>query len=341
MSASSGALAVYGKVDNPQIFAIEMAKSYSAMAGVPLEQGAAVVMTCMAEGITARQYKRRYHTIMGSASMRADAMLAEFRMNHGGKFRKIERSAKAAEIEFTDNEANVYTERLTIEEAMASRDPWVDWKNHNKGLKDNWATPKDQTIMLWWALVRVSLGWICPELDAGVDENLGFMDDQPSQGPVVASVITSSRPTVAQIVAAGQANGNGASHAAQQTAAAQATGEVAASGTTEADGDQSDDVVDAEFEPAATAEVEEGEVASEADEADADPTPGTISPTQVRTLTELVEKLEMPHAAVESMLAKRNVNAIRSLSKEQAKEIIGKLRDKARQLAAVESGSPN
>lgn len=345
MSASSGALAVYQKVDNPIAFATDMAKTFAAMTGVPLEQGSAVALTCLCEGLTPVDYRRRYHTIDGKPTMRADAMLAEFRLNHGGDYEIVSRTADLAAINLIDKKNRSYPFSFSWEECLQSRWPWKSGKGPGddpvKDIKTNYSTPIDRRNMLWARLVSDSIRAVCPELSAGV-YTPEEAEDMAGSGSQVTAPVAVVRPTIAQIVAAGEANGNGASHAPQQTAAAQATGEVAASGTTEADGDRSDDVVDAEFEPAATAGVGSEEVAtSEAEEVDADPTPGTISPTQVRTLTELVEKLEMPHAAVESMLAKRNVNAIRSLSKEQAKEIIGKLREKARQLAAVESGSPN
>lgn len=346
MSASSGSLAVYQKVDNPIAFATDMGKTFAAMTGVPLEQGAAVALTCLCEGLTPVDYRRRYHTIDGKPTMRADAMLAEFRLNHGGDYEIVSRTADLAAINLIDRKNRSYPFSFSWEECLQSRWPWKSGKgpgdNPVNDIKTNYSTPIDRRNMLWARLVSDSIRAVCPELSAGV-YTPEEAEDMTVSGSQVTAPAAVARPTVAQIVAAGQANGNGSNghptHAPQQTAAAQATGDVAASGTTEAVGDHVEDVVDAEFETAADAGV--GSEAGAESEESTDPTPGTISPTQVRTLTELVKKLQMPHAAVESMLAKRGVSAIRSLSKEQAKEIIGKLREKARQLAAVESGSPN
>lgn len=336
MSASSGSLAVYQKVDNPIAFATDMAKTFAAMTGVPLEQGAAVALTCLCEGLTPVDYRRRYHTIDGKPTMRADAMLAEFRLNHGGDYEIVSRTADLAAINLIDRKNRSYPFSFSWEECLQSRWPWKSGKgpgdNPVNDIKTNYSTPIDRRNMLWARLVSDSIRAVCPELSAGV-YTPEEAEDMTVSGSQVTAPAAVARPTVAQIVAAGNIQ------SPQQTAAAQATGDVAASGTTEAVGDHVEDVVDAEFEPAADAGA--GSEAGAESEESTDPTPSTISPTQVRTLTELVEKLQMPHAAVESMLAKRGVSAIRSLSKEQAKEIIGKLREKARQLAAVESGSPN
>lgn len=347
MSASSGALAVYQRVDNPIAFATSMAKTFAAMTGVPLEQGEAVALTCLCEGLTPVDYRRRYHTIDGKPTMRADAMLAEFRMNHGGDYEIVERSANRAAINLIDHKQRSYPFEFTWEDCLKSRWPWKSGKgpgaNPETDIKTNYSTPVDRRNMLWARLVSDAIRAVCPELVAGV-YTPEEMEDAAGSGSQAAAPAVVARPTVAQIVAAGHVNGNGSNgngHAPQQSVVAQATGEVTASGTTEAADDQSEDVVDAEFEPATTAVGSEGEAASGLEVDETDPTPGTISATQVRTLSELIEKLAMPKEAVDAMLAKRNVNHIRSLSKEQAKEIIGKLRDKSRQLAAVESGSPN
>jgi hypothetical protein len=118
MSASSGALAVYQRVDNPIAFANEMAKTFAATTGVPLEQGAAVALTCLCEGLTPVDYRRRYHTIDGKPTMRADAMLAEFRMNHGGDYEIVERSATRAAIVLIDQKQRSYPFEFTWEDCL-------------------------------------------------------------------------------------------------------------------------------------------------------------------------------------------------------------------------------
>ncbi len=337
MSASSGALAVYQKVDNPIAFATDMAKTFAAMTGTPLEQGAAVALTCLCEGLTPVDYRRRYHTIDGKPTMRADAMLAEFRMNHGGDYEIVERSANRAAIKLIDQKQRSYPFEFTWEDCLQSRWPWKSGKgpgaNPETDIKTNYSTPVDRRNMLWARLVSDSIRAVCPELVAGV-YTPEEMEDAGGERPAATVAAAPARPSVAQIVANGGMNGNGNGHAPQQSAAAQVTGEVAASGPTEAVDDQSEDVIDAEFEPAAGAE-------AAAEEADADPELGTITPTQKKNIEDLIAKLEMPQEKVTAFLAKRGVSVIRSLSKEQAKEIIAKLRELARQLGTVESGSPN
>jgi len=160
-------MSVYQKVQDPIAFSISQAKAIASLMGCNEAQGQAVALTCLCENLTPIDFVRRYHLIQGKPTMRADAALAEFRMNFGGEYEIVERSPERAAIKLTRGTADFLAE-YTWAEAQQSRWPWVDWKDHSKGLKDNWGTPTDQRNMLWVRLVSDSLRAFCPELMAGV-----------------------------------------------------------------------------------------------------------------------------------------------------------------------------
>jgi hypothetical protein len=332
--SSSGALTVYEKVDNPIGFCETMAKTVTALTGCTVDQGQALALTMLCERLTPLDFIKKYHIIQGRPTMRADAMLAEFRMNQGGKYKKLQRSPEVAEIEFTDREGETYVEKLTWEGAQESRDPWVNWKDHSKGLKDNWATPIDRKRMLWARLVSDSMRFICPEMVAGVytpeeiEDVLVNVNGHAANG-------AAPRPTASQIIE--QAN--------RAAATAQATGDVATEGAA-VEGGPTDDVVDAEFEPAAAAAEQTAASPEEARDLaatdDGDPTPGTITAPQRKEIEALLVELNSTPEQKDKILAKRQVKSFRSLSKEQAVEILTKLRDAARlqrSTAAANSGN--
>ena len=192
------ALAVYEKVDNPVTFASEMAETTAALVGCSLSQGKAVALTCLVEGITPLEFKRTYHLIQGSPTMRADAMLAKFR-KAGGKFTIVERSKDKAAIELTSAEGDSYKNEFTREEALASRWPWKDWKAPDRQLKDNWATDTDFKAMLWARLVSDSIRAFAPEIVAGI-----YTPEEMQDADVIASSVQSNepkRPTAAEAMA--------------------------------------------------------------------------------------------------------------------------------------------
>jgi hypothetical protein len=80
---------IYDRIDDP-MSAVErmgawLAKSNMLGINTP-EQGCVVAMTCMQERITPLEFKRCYHVIKGTPSMRADYMQAEFQ-RAGGRIR--------------------------------------------------------------------------------------------------------------------------------------------------------------------------------------------------------------------------------------------------------------
>lgn len=171
---SSNALTTYQKVNDPIAFSDSHAEACASLMNCNKHQGKAVALTCLCEGLTPIEFARRYHLVQGKPAMRADAMLAEFRMNHNGDYDIIERSPTRAAIKLT-RDGKTFEAEFTWEEAKQSRWPWNDWKDPSKGLKDNWGTPTDQRNMLWARLVSDSFRVFCPELVAGVytPEELG------------------------------------------------------------------------------------------------------------------------------------------------------------------------
>lgn len=342
-----GALAVYSRVDNPIAFAKEMAKTFAAMTGVPLEQGEAVALTCLCEGLTPVDYRRRYHTIDGKPSMRADAMLAEFRLNHGGRHKIVERTAERAALVLIDRDGNEAPCEFTWEEAQQSRWPWKDWKEapEKRRLKDNWATPTDRKALLWARCVSDGLRAVCPELVAGVYTPEEMQDAIDADYTVVSSTPVNGRSKKSSLDIAREAAER---QAAQQPAAGEspASGQVAADGAT-ADGGDADDALEAEFEiqPAA-----DGAAATPADEAAdasqratgaAEEAPGAITEAQREEIKSLAEYLAIPHEQLQAILAKRGVQSFRSLSREQGEEILAKFRSFARSKRAAEGHAGN
>lgn len=200
----SNTVATYDKVGDPLAYSEKMGSALESLCGAPVGQGVAIAMTALCEGLTPMQLQRRYHFIAGKPSMRADAMLAEFRMNHGGEYEVIERTPERAAIKFTDRLGNVHECELTLEQLHDSRWPWKKWNvpPEQREYKDNYGTPLDRRNMLWARCVSDSMRFICPEMVAGVytPEEVGDFGsgDQVVEQP--------PRPTVDQLLANSAAN---------------------------------------------------------------------------------------------------------------------------------------
>ena len=167
MAEKSTALVPYEKVDNPIAFCEQMGDSYAAMTGSPQECGQAIAMTCLCENLTPIDFTRRYHLIQGKPTRRADSLLADVRTS-GGDYQIVERSPERAAIILHRPNGEQYEAEFTWEEAQNSRWPWKKWEDHEKGLKDNWATPTDRRSMLWARLTMDSIRAFIPELAAGI-----------------------------------------------------------------------------------------------------------------------------------------------------------------------------
>lgn len=303
------AASVYDKIANPLEFATQMGPAASSIMGAPLDQGPAIALTALCEGYTLVEMRRRYHWIGGRPVMQATAMLAEFRMNYGGDYTVDYREADGCRMTFRDAAGREYKVALTWEDCEASRWPWVNWKDHSRGYKDNWATPLDRKTMIFSRLVSDSLKFICPELAAGV------YTPEEMQDVIDGQVVAPARKASEVI--------------AEQEAKASAV----------ADADGSDAMVDEQYvidaEASQVAAVVERETAPppfDSFDQNVDPAaPGSITDSQAAAIRNLFAELGVTADQQAAILKKREVSAVRNLSSEQAKELIDKMMDRVRQ----------
>jgi hypothetical protein len=290
------ALAIYQKVDDPLAFCERLAKPFAALVGCSLDQGPAIALTCLCEGITPLEFQRRYHVIQGKPAMRADAMLAEFR-SRGGRHVVVERSPERAAIELIDKHGQKIAAEYTWTEAEQSRWPWRDASDHKKGLKDNWSTPTDRRNMLWARLVSDSIRAIAPEIVAGIYTPEEVID---------AAVVESNGQAAQQHP---QQSGRSGMDVICEAAAA------AAETTTE---QPTETVIDVQPEPARES------------------TTLLATTSQVAKILELYGTLGISKEIQEATLAKRKAGSLRSLERSDAQQIIDKLESLARQKVAAE-----
>lgn len=157
-------------------------------------QGAVLVLTCMSEKISPLQFKRTYHLVEGTPSMRADAMLAKF-VEIGGKYTIRENSdARAAALfAFGDNSQDM---EVTMEQALKA-----GWPLKKDGkTKDNWA--KTPYAMLWARLVSRAVRLLAPGVNAGcyTPEEVADFDAPPVKhtAPAPAKGMTAAAPAAAK-----------------------------------------------------------------------------------------------------------------------------------------------
>ena len=123
--------------------------------------GFVVAATCHQQGISLMEFHRTYHIVEGRPSLRADAMLAEFR-KRGGEYEITENSITraAAHFSFEGNERDF---EFTMDDARRTGDCF---KADGKTLKHNWAKRADD--MLWARMVSRAVRRLCPEINAGL-----------------------------------------------------------------------------------------------------------------------------------------------------------------------------
>jgi hypothetical protein len=187
------ALTVYEKVDNPLEFTEKMGLPIAALCNCSVDQGPAMALVCLCEGITPLEAQEKYHFISGKPSMKYDAMLREFN-NRGGIHTILSRTPKRAAIKL-QFEGQEYEASYSWDQAQEDRWPWKDWKDHSKGMKDNWATPTDRKIMLFARLVSDTLKVFCPKVIAGIytPEELRDIDGE-------RSVILDAKPSAEEVM---------------------------------------------------------------------------------------------------------------------------------------------
>lgn len=154
----------------------------SGMFGINNDQaGFVVAATCHQQGISLLEFNRTYHIVEGRPSMRADAMLAEFR-NRGGRYEILENSTtRAAAVFEFDNQ------RVTFEFTSADAARTGDcFKADGKTFKHNWAHRPDD--MLWARMVSRAVRRLCPEIVAGLytPEEAADFGDRPERAPGAA-----------------------------------------------------------------------------------------------------------------------------------------------------------
>lgn len=157
-------------------------------------QGAVLVLTCMAEKISPLAFKRKYHLVDNTPTMRADSMLAEFRQS-GGKYTIREQSdiRAAALFVYGDNSREM---ELTMEQALVAGWPYA---KDGKTIRKNWAcTPY---AMLWARLVSRAVRLLAPEIVAGcyTPEEVA---DFGAPAPVHAEPVPITPEAAAEVLAA-------------------------------------------------------------------------------------------------------------------------------------------
>ena len=207
-------LIVYDRMENPADFVKQMGLAilHSEMFGCTnASQGAVLALECMTRRVPPMTLAERYHIIHGRLSMRADAMLADFRAKCGGSHRIIERTADAAEIELTAG-GESHRFRLTWEDAKGEPFVYVGkesivlekiqqgrWKDLM--VKAKYATPRARSQMLWARVVSDGVRAMAPEVVAGfyTPEEMDDLPEQPARvaqhAPIVSEAVSTSKPT--------------------------------------------------------------------------------------------------------------------------------------------------
>jgi hypothetical protein len=202
-------LIVYDQVGDPNEFikTLGLAILHSEMFGCNnASQGAVLALECMARRVPPMTLAERYHIIHGRLSMRADAMLADFRTKCGGSHRVIERTPNVAHIELTvGKESRSFS--LTWEDARHEPFAYVGkeasiidkiqrglWKELM--MKPKYATPRSRCQMLWARVVSDGVRAMAPEVVAGyytpeeIDDTPEAATHPAKQPPEATPIVT-------------------------------------------------------------------------------------------------------------------------------------------------------
>lgn len=329
-------LTVYDRIADPTIFVEKMGRSIfrSGMFGCANEeQGTILAMACMVEQSNPVEIARVYHIIHGKLTMRADAMLAEFR-KRGGKCKWESRvnDIEKARAQF------VWEDHDSVEEytkADAGREGLLGKDKYKTSLPD----------MLRARLVSKVVRMLAPEIVAGYyspEELDGNSNGEAQAGPDGQIVdvkfnwpesagATNGQPEKPQIDAKELMRQRAAERAAAAAAPTVSTAPAAAK----------KDVVPAK-EPASK---EAAHLSASGDGNEAAPPPAESSPSSATAespadspadspFTKTLKRIDEygPRAfgdewpgAKAAALKNRGVGAMRSLSQEQADELLEKL----------------
>lgn len=286
-------LALINKIQDPLEFCRAMAPAAERICGAKTEEeGMAINLICLQEGISYMDFNRKYHLIKGKPSMKYDSMLAAFKAR-GGKYSIIERTAERACVRW-EYQGEIQEWEYTWEQAKQDRWPWKDPGSKTE-LKDNWSTPSDRRNMLFARLTSDSLRVICPEVAEGIYTPEEIEDMSSDSAPKAVS--------------------------------GKSAMELVAEAATQAEPES--DVVEAEF------------VVKEED-----PKPEPIgtkiedfaTPAQVEQIVKLFDQLAVPVESRNTIVGKRlkdrgldemlGISAIDQIARDQASEIIERLREK-------------
>jgi hypothetical protein len=151
----------------------------SAMFGAKNDsQGMIIAATCHQEGISYLSFKRTFHLVDGTPSMRADAMAAEFR-KRGGKYKVEERTKLRAAATF-EFEGQVVPFEFTMKQAEEA-----GLTKCKDGIKTNWKNFPEN--MLWARMISNAVRVLCPEVCAGLytPEEVSDFVPEPRQEKVI------------------------------------------------------------------------------------------------------------------------------------------------------------
>lgn len=141
-----------------------------------INQGRVLAWECFARRTTGMALAQQFHIIDNKLTMKADAMLAEFR-RLGGKHKVLSRTADKAEIELIDGDES---QRFCFTWEDAKQEPFV-WDGKRKDvlaaiasgktekltLNPNYASPRKRMQMLWSRVVSDGVRTLKPEVNFG------------------------------------------------------------------------------------------------------------------------------------------------------------------------------
>jgi hypothetical protein len=170
---------MYAKIGDP-ITAIEKMGEWIASSGMlgctKVEQGKLIAWQCAAEKKTPFDFKREYHIIGGSLSMRSDAMLAGYRAR-GGKviWKQFDTKAAIAVWKYDGNECEIgfSTEDAKLAGLLPAK-PGSGWA-------------KDPGAMLRARCISKAIRMLAPEVVAGVYTPEETEDFQPAASEVAVT----------------------------------------------------------------------------------------------------------------------------------------------------------
>lgn len=305
-----GQIALSDRVPDVTAFCREAGKAIamSGMFGLAREeQGFVVAMTCYLENLTPLEFFRRYHIIQNRPAMRTDYMLADFNAR-GGKHVIVKKTPDEVKVWFSylGNELEV---SVTWEQMQQEPWPWVDPKNHDKGLKNNWDSPRQRQNMMLKRIISETIRDICPSINAGL-YSPEEIEDIPG---MVAGPAPAQAPPSLLAAALGKAE------TVIESAPIPAPVQVPPEET----------VIEAVATPVnpktdfqKDAEVMEAEIAN----------PTKVSPEQVKRIQDLFQVCSITELQQRQALGKRSVTRVEDLNHLQAVEMIANLENRKAQI---------